>query len=118
MLYLSGHKPCTLPETAHVTPSNKGLARRVADLLKVAMLLTWKSMDVLPDDDRFAARPRSIACSAANFTRQNLDRILVVGARLDIARLALNQENFSRALKNLLVHVGLAPRLPRKLFSE
>lgn len=90
---------------------NQGLVREAADLLKIPVLLTWKAMDMLPEDyPWFAGRPGSIASRAANFTQQNADCILVVGARLDLPQVAFSHRNFARAARKILVEVD-----PREL---
>jgi acetolactate synthase I/II/III large subunit len=85
---------------------NKGLVRRIADLLRIPVLLTWKSMDMLPDDySWFAGRPGSVASRAANFTQQNADCIVIVGARLDMPQIAFSHKNFARGAKKVLVDI-------------
>lgn len=85
---------------------HQGLVSKAADLLKIPVLLTWKSMDMLAEDDSwFAGRPGSVASRGANFTQQNADCILVVGARLDMPQIAFSHKNFARAAKKVLVDV-------------
>ena len=85
---------------------NRGLVRKAADLLKIPVLLTWKSMDMLPEDYAwYAGRPGSVASRGSNFTQQNSDCILVVGARLDMPQTAFSHKNFARAAKKVLVDV-------------
>ena len=70
------------------------------------MLLTWKTADMLPDDHAyFAGRPGSIASRGANFTQQNADWIMVLGARLDLPQVAFSHKNFARAAKKVLVDI-------------
>lgn len=85
---------------------NQGLVRQLADALKIPVLLTWKSMDMLPEEyPWFAGRPGSVGSRAANFTQQNADWILVVGARLDLPQIAFSHKNFARAARKALVDV-------------
>jgi acetolactate synthase-1/2/3 large subunit len=85
---------------------NKGLVRKIANQLKIPVLLTWKSMDMLPEDyPWFAGRPGSVASRSANFTQQNSDCIVVVGARLDMPQIAFSHKNFARAARKVLVDV-------------
>lgn len=84
----------------------QGLVQELADRLKIPVLLTWKSMDMLPEDyPWFSGRPGSVASRAANFTQQNADYILVIGARLDMPQVAFSHSNFARAAKKVLVDV-------------
>jgi len=85
---------------------NRGLIRSLADRLKIPVLLTWKSMDMLPEEyPWFAGRPGSVASRGANFTQQNSDFILVIGARLDMPQTAFSHHNFARAAKKVFVDV-------------
>jgi len=84
----------------------QGLVRNLADQLKIPVLLTWKSMDMLPEGyPWFAGRPGSVASRGANFTQQNADLVVVVGARLDMPQIAFSHKNFARAAKKVLVDV-------------
>lgn len=88
------------------TAHTQGLVKKAADLLKIPVLLTWKSMDMFPEDyPWFAGRPGSVASRASNFTQQNADCIIVVGARLDMPQTAFSHKNFARAAKKVIVDV-------------
>jgi acetolactate synthase-1/2/3 large subunit len=83
-----------------------GLIQRSVVRLGIPTLLTWKAMDMLPEDHPyFAGRPGSVAARGANFTQQNADWILVLGARLDMPQIAFSHRNFARAAKKILVDV-------------
>jgi acetolactate synthase-1/2/3 large subunit len=83
-----------------------GLVEDLVNTVRVPVLLTWKSADMLPDDHAyFAGRPGSIASRGANFTQQNADWIMVLGARLDLPQVAFNHKNFARAAKKVLVDI-------------
>jgi len=87
---------------AHVN----GLIERLVSRLKVPTLLTWKAMDMLPEmHPYFAGRPGSVAARGANFTQQNADWIMVLGARLDMPQVAFSHKNFARAARKILVDV-------------
>lgn len=83
-----------------------GLVEELVNTLKIPTLLTWKAMDMLPDDHSyFAGRPGAIASRGANFTQQNADWIMVLGARLDMPQIAFSHRNFARAAKKILVDI-------------
>jgi acetolactate synthase I/II/III large subunit len=83
-----------------------GMVEELVNALKVPVLLTWKTADMLPDDHAyFAGRPGSIASRGANFTQQNADWIMVLGARLDLPQVAFSHKNFARAAKKVLVDI-------------
>jgi len=88
---------------------NEGLVMQLVDRLNIPVLLTWKAMDMLPDDAaQFAGRPGSVASRWSNFTQQNADFILVIGARLDRPQVAFSHENFARAAKKVIVDIDPA----------
>ena len=99
-------RPVLLIGNGARTAYRKGLVRRLTELLKVPVLLTWKSMDMFAEDyPYFAGRPGSVASRGANFTQQNADCIFVLGARLDMPQTAFSHRNFARAAKKVLVDV-------------
>jgi acetolactate synthase-1/2/3 large subunit len=83
-----------------------GLVETLIDRLRIPALLTWKSMDMLPEEHPyFAGRPGSVAARGANFTQQNADWIMVLGARLDMPQVAFSHENFARAARKVIVDI-------------
>jgi acetolactate synthase-1/2/3 large subunit len=83
-----------------------GVVDKLIDRLRIPTLLTWKSMDMLPEEHPyFAGRPGSVAARGANFTQQNADWIMVVGARLDMPQIAFNHKNFARGARKIVVDV-------------
>jgi acetolactate synthase-1/2/3 large subunit len=83
-----------------------GALRRLIDLLQVPVLLTWKAADMLPDSDPFyAGRPGAIGQRGANFTQQNADCMMILGARLDLPSTAFNHPNFARAATKIMVDI-------------
>jgi acetolactate synthase-1/2/3 large subunit len=75
----------------------------------VPVLTTWLGMDLIADDHPlYAGRPGSIAPRWANFTLQNADFVLVIGARLDMAMTAYSHENFARAAVKVMVDIDAA----------
>ena len=83
-----------------------GLVSKLIDRLRIPTLLTWKSMDMLPEEHPyFAGRPGSVAARGANFTQQNADWIMALGARLDMPQVAFSHENFARAARKVVVDI-------------
>jgi len=83
-----------------------GLVERLVDELRIPTLLTWKSMDMLSEDHpHFAGRPGSVASRGANFTQQNADCVIVIGARLDMPQVAFSHRNFARGARKVIVDV-------------
>jgi acetolactate synthase-1/2/3 large subunit len=86
-----------------------GELRKLIDLLEIPVLLTWKIADLLAEDDPYyAGRPGGMGQRGANFTQQNADCLLIVGARLDLPQTAFSHRNFGRAATKILVDVDPA----------
>lgn len=81
----------------------------VADRLGIPVLTTRLGVDLIPFDHPLAfGMPGSIASRGANFTLQNSDLLLVVGARLDAAITAYSHERFARGARKVMVDVDEA----------
>lgn len=86
-----------------------GALRQLVDLLKIPVLVTWKIADFLPEaDPYYAGRPGAIGQRGANFTQQNADCLLILGARLDRPQTAFSHANFARAATKIMVDVDPA----------
>ena len=91
------------------TAQVQGLVTRLIDILQIPVLVTWKFIDLVPDDKEFyAGRPGAIGQRGANFTQQNSDCMLIIGARLDRPQTAFNHRNFGRAATKILVDIDPA----------
>jgi acetolactate synthase-1/2/3 large subunit len=79
--------------------------RKLADKLKVPVLLTWSGIDNLPYD-----HPYQFGCCGvygqrcANFIVQNCDLLIVLGSRLAIPQTGYNIENFAPKAKIVMVN--------------
>ena len=86
-----------------------GAEQAVIDLaraLDVPVLLTWKMIDLLDEDDPLnGGRPGAIAQRWANFAQQNADWLLCLGARLDTGQTAYNHPAFARGATKIVVDV-------------
>ncbi|OGW41234.1 MAG: thiamine pyrophosphate-binding protein [Nitrospirae bacterium RBG_13_39_12] len=79
------------------------------NFLNIPVLTTWKSIDFLPENHKlFFGRPGSIGQRGANFIQQNADLIITIGARLDLAQIGYNYQNFAREAKKVIVDVDIA----------
>jgi acetolactate synthase I/II/III large subunit len=91
--------------SAHV----RGLVAKLIDTLRIPVLVTWKIIDAVPDASEFyAGRPGAIGQRGANFTQQNSDWIMILGARLDRPQTAFSYRNFARAATKVLVDIDPA----------
>ena len=80
--------------------------RQALEALQVPVLTTWLGMDLMPDGDPlFAGRPGSIAPRGANFSLQNSDLMVVIGARLDMAFTGYAHDKLARQAVKVMVDV-------------
>lgn len=78
-------------------------------LMNVPVLATWKAIDMVDDAfSNYAGRPGSIGQRGANFTQQNSDFLLCLGARLDLGQVGYEHKNFARAAKKVIVDIDPA----------
>jgi acetolactate synthase-1/2/3 large subunit len=81
----------------------------LVDVLGVPVQTTWLAIDLLPDaHPLFADRPGAVAPRGANFTIQNADWLLTIGARLDLVLTAFAPDKLARAAKKIVVDVDPA----------
>lgn len=81
----------------------------LVELLKIPVLTTWKSMDFFDEDYKYyIGRPGSVGQRAANFTQQNSDLFINIGARLDLGQTGYNHQNFAKNAKKVMVDIDLA----------
>lgn len=82
---------------------------QLIDRLQIPVLTTWKTADFLPEDHPlFAGRPGAVGQRGANFTQQNADWLLTVGARLDFGQTAYSHANFARGAQKIIVDIDAA----------
>ena len=83
--------------------------RRLIERLGVPVLTTWPAHDMVPDDHPLmVGRPGPLAPRGANFTLQNSDWLLALGARLDLVVTGYAPQNFARAAQKIMVDVDAA----------
>ncbi len=82
---------------------------RFINRLGIPVLLTWKAMDLLPEDHPlYAGRPGAVGQRGANFTQQAADWMLILGARLDLGQTAYNHRGFAPRARKVMVDVDKA----------
>lgn len=82
------------------------LFNKIAERLQIPILLTWKAMDLMSEDNPlYYGRPGCIGQRAANFIQQNSDLIITVGARLDFGQIGYNHDEFASKAKKVIVDV-------------
>ena len=82
---------------------------RLAGLLGIPILSTRLGVDLIPAaHELFYGMPGSIAPRGANFTLQNSDWLLILGARLDMALIAYAPDRLARAAQKIMVNIDPA----------
>lgn len=80
--------------------------RAFIERLNIPVLLTWKAIDLLPDDHPlYCGRPGSIGQRAANIIQQKADFLLVLGARLDPDQVGFRYDLFAKNAKRVQVDI-------------
>lgn len=83
-----------------------GLFNRLIQKLKIPVLLTWKASDLLWEKhELFCGKPGIIGQRGANFTQQNADFLLCIGARLDLCQVGFDYLNFARSARKVIVDI-------------
>lgn len=78
---------------------------QMVELLQVPVLTTRLGVDLIPASHKLCfGMPGSIAPRGANFTLQNADLLLILGARLDMALIAYAPEKLAKAAKKIMVN--------------
>jgi len=81
----------------------------LVDFLNIPVLTTWAGADLIPDSHPLSfGRPGILSSRGANFTVQNSDCLMTVGARLDYDLTGFNQVNFARAARKVIVDIDMA----------
>jgi acetolactate synthase I/II/III large subunit len=79
---------------------------RLIGELHIPVLTTWKAADFLPEDHPlYAGRPGAVGQRGANFTQQNADWLLMIGARMDLGQTAYTHANFARHARKIMVDI-------------
>jgi len=87
----------------------KDVFSQLVDILHIPVLTTWAGNDLLADEHPlFIGKPGTLASRGANFTVQNADCLISIGARLDFDVTGFNQKNFARAANKIIVDIDPA----------
>jgi acetolactate synthase-1/2/3 large subunit len=79
---------------------------RLVDALDIPVLSTWMGADLLWETHpRYFGKPGTVASRGANFTLQNADLLLSIGARLDVPVTGFDRTQFARAANVVVVDI-------------
>ena len=111
-------RPVILVGNGVRTAGGQALFDQVIERLKIPVLATWKAADLVPENHGlYCGKPGAIGQRGANFTQQNADWLLTLGARLDLCQVAHNYPNFARAAKKIIVDIDAAEIKKLKTFG-
>lgn len=80
--------------------------RDIIDALSIPIQTTWKSMDMIDENDElYFGRPGSISSRYANNILQECDLLISVGSRLDLPTVAYDYDNFAKNAKKVFVDI-------------
>jgi acetolactate synthase-1/2/3 large subunit len=78
----------------------------LCDELKVPVLTTWKGIDFMEESHPlFVGRPGGVGQRGANFSQQNSDFFISIGARLDHGQTAYQHKYFAREAVKTIVDI-------------
>ena len=79
---------------------------RLVDALDIPVLATWMGADLLWETHpRYFGKPGTVASRGANYTLQNADLLLSIGARLDVPVTGFDRTQFARAATVVVVDI-------------
>ena len=91
---------------------------KIAEVLDCAVVTTWTGLDLISfDDDRNCGRPGTISSSwCSNLVQQAADSVVVLGARLDLAQVGFQPNNFAPEAKVTRVDIDSEEfvRIPKR----
>lgn len=82
----------------------KEALRQLIETLNIPVLRTWAGADLLADSHPLCfGKPGAVAPRGSNYTIQNADLVLSIGARMDAAVIGFDENQFARAAKKIVV---------------
>jgi len=80
--------------------------KELIDILQIPVLTTWKGIDYLEETHPlYVGRPGGVGQRGANFSQQNSDLLISLGARLDHGQTAYQHKYFAREATKVIVDV-------------
>tara|TARA_R110000824_G_scaffold391519_2_gene589354 strand:- start:6565 stop:8376 length:1812 start_codon:yes stop_codon:yes gene_type:complete len=80
--------------------------KELTDILKIPVLLTWKAIDFMEETHPlFVGRPGGVGQRGANFSQQNSDMFISIGARLDHGQTAYQHKYFAREATKAIIDI-------------
>jgi acetolactate synthase I/II/III large subunit len=91
----------------------------LVNYLNIPVLTSWNGIDLIWEDhELFIGRPGGVGHRGANFTQQNADFLLTIGARLNLLQTGWNYQAFARAAKKVMVDIDEAELKKKSVFPD
>jgi acetolactate synthase-1/2/3 large subunit len=104
----AAERPVLLVGTGVRVAGALDLLEQIAAVLKIPVATAW-TPDLLPTDNPYyCGRQGSIGTRAGNFTVQNADFVLILGARMGVRQVSYNWKSFARHAYKIQVDVDPA----------
>jgi acetolactate synthase I/II/III large subunit len=104
----AAERPVLLVGTGARIAGALDLLEEVAAVLKIPVATAW-TPDLLPTDNPcYCGRQGSIGTRAGNFTVQNADFVLILGARMPVRQVSYNWKSFARYAYKIQIDVDPA----------
>ncbi len=108
-LFNQSERPCVLVGNGVRLSGAVESFAELVQVLQAPVIPTWKALDLIPDDHPlYAGRAGSVGQRGANFTLQNSDFLLTLGARLDYGQIGFAHQNFARGARKVVVDIDPA----------
>ena len=79
---------------------------RLLEVLPIPVLTTWKTIDMLGEDDElYAGHPGGMGDRGANLILQSADALISIGSRLDTSLTAFNEAHFGMSAQKIVVDI-------------
>lgn len=106
MLLKQSSKPLILVGNGIKLAGAVELLYRLMDRLQIPVETTWKTIDMLGEDEPlYAGHPGIMGDRGANLILQEADLVLCLGCRLDTSVTAFNDKNFAKNAKKVIVDI-------------
>jgi len=76
--------------------------------LQIPVTTAWTHDIIASDDPLFCGRPGTIGTRGGNFTVQNSDLLLIIGARLNVRQVSYNWQSFAREAYKIQIDADIA----------
>lgn len=108
-LLKSAKRPVIIAGNGIILAGAQDIFLKLLDKLKIPVVGTFARYDIVKNDhELFFGRYGTVGHRMANFTVQNSDLVIAIGARMNIRAISYNWEFFAREAKKIMVDIDKA----------